>query len=166
MPGDRCPSRTAAGRSRWTASPGKPGGLLGNRVSFTDPETNQSLDATAFYVATMLGFSHVGQESETPVSFRERGRGSHSASCSFRLKPGLQCRGLLGCTPSGKGDKWDAMPLLLVDSLELRKLLGMAADQKYIAAAGPAASQNRSSPESHETDDLHALVARSRVQAG
>ena len=25
MPGDRCPSRTAAGRSRWTASPGKPG---------------------------------------------------------------------------------------------------------------------------------------------
>ena len=28
--------------------------LLGNRVSFTDPETNQSLDATAFYVATML----------------------------------------------------------------------------------------------------------------
>ena len=28
--------------------------LLGNRVSFTDPETHQSLDATAFYVATML----------------------------------------------------------------------------------------------------------------
>ncbi len=28
--------------------------LLGNRVSFTDPETNQSLDATAFYLATML----------------------------------------------------------------------------------------------------------------
>ena len=31
------------------------------------------------------------------------------------------------------GDKWDAMPLLVVDFLELRKLLGMAADQKYIA---------------------------------
>ena len=28
--------------------------LLGNRVSFTDPETNQTLDATAFYMATML----------------------------------------------------------------------------------------------------------------
>ncbi len=28
--------------------------LLGNRISFTDPETNQSLDATAFYVATLL----------------------------------------------------------------------------------------------------------------
>ena len=37
-----------------------------------------------------------------------------------------------GAVPAG-GDKWDAMPLLVVDSLELRKLLGMAADQKCIA---------------------------------
>lgn len=42
----------------------------------------------------------------------------------------------MSCTvgTAAKGcDKWDAMPLLAVDSLALRKLLGMAPDQKWIA---------------------------------
>ena len=47
--------------------------LLGNRVSFTDPETNQSLDATAFYLATML--DSPTWDKNLPLSRRERGRG-------------------------------------------------------------------------------------------
>ena len=45
----------------------------------------------------------------------------------------LDQAGAASDTTIAAGDKWDAMPLLVVDSLELRKLLGMAADQKWIA---------------------------------
>jgi len=87
--------------------------LLGNRVSFTDPETNQSLDATAFYLATMLD------------------------SATWDKRPAVQGMVQAGTCSGGSAaegcDRWDAMPLLLVESLELRKLLGMAAEQKYIA---------------------------------
>jgi cytochrome c-type biogenesis protein CcsB len=87
--------------------------LLGNRVSFTDPQTNQALDATAFYVATML-------DSPTWDKKPASRAAAQAGTCS-------------GCAPPGTADKWDAMPLLLVDSPELRKLLGLAADQKCIA---------------------------------
>jgi cytochrome c-type biogenesis protein CcsB len=106
--------------------------LLGNRVSFTDPETNQSLDATAFYLATMLDSATwdkkpAGQVPVVPPSGGPRddnpakaGTTSAAGTCS-------------GGTAAEGCDKWDATPLLLVESLEMRKLLGMAADQKYIA---------------------------------
>ncbi len=98
--------------------------LLGNRVSFTDPETNQALDATAFYLATIL---------DSPTWDKKP---------SLAAPPGNHVPmvgGPHGHIPAEAGttsatDKWDSMPLLVVDSLELRKLLGMAPDQKYIAA--------------------------------
>ncbi|MGO9113462.1 MAG: cytochrome c biogenesis protein CcsA [Thermoguttaceae bacterium] len=86
--------------------------LLGNRVTFTDPETSQSLDATAFYVATMLDSPTWDKKPASQAA-------TQAGTCS-------------GCAAPG-GDKWDAVPLLVVDSLDMRKLLGMAADQKYIA---------------------------------
>jgi len=91
--------------------------LLGNRVSFTDPETNQTLDATAFYVATMLDSPTWDKK---PSAIPGRGAGGEGGTCS-------------GCAVPGGADKWDAMPLLLIDSSELRKLLGAAIDQKCIA---------------------------------
>jgi cytochrome c-type biogenesis protein CcsB len=100
--------------------------LLGNRVSFTDPQTNQPLDATAFYVATMLDSPTWDKKPASQALVvpggqipAKAGTTSAAGTCS-------------GCAAPG-GDKWDAMPLLVVDSLEMRKLLGMAADQKYIA---------------------------------
>ncbi len=81
--------------------------LLGNRVSFTDPETNQALDATAFYVATLLDSPTWDKNLPSPS-----GRGTTLARCpgaravrrrsqfrvravrttKFRLKPVLRAR--------------------------------------------------------------------------
>ena len=116
--------------------------LLGNRVSFTDPETNQSLDATAFYVATMLDSPTWDKQSACLAEKGAEKLPSLAGRVAERL-PSSSGRGAGGggsqagtCSAGAAaddGDKWDAMPLLLVDSLELRKLLGMAADQKTIA---------------------------------
>ena len=60
--------------------------LLGNRVSFTDPETKQTLDATAFYVASMLE-SPNGTKSPSLPSPSGRGAGGEGkASKSTRRR--------------------------------------------------------------------------------
>jgi cytochrome c-type biogenesis protein CcsB len=87
------------------------GRLLSNRVNFTDPENNQALDATAFYMAALLDSP---TWDKTPA-----GKAAPAGSCTGAATPG--------------GDRWDGMPLLVVDALDLRKLLGMAADQKWIS---------------------------------
>jgi cytochrome c-type biogenesis protein CcsB len=87
------------------------GRLLSNRVNFTDPESNQSLNATAFYMSALLDSP---TWDKTPAA-----KAAAAGSCT-------------GCAAPGE-DRWDGMPLLVVDALDLRKLLGMAADQKWIA---------------------------------
>ena len=66
------PGRQPA-ESHWTASPGKPGACWATASVFTNPETNQSLDATAFYVATML--DSPTWDKKAPLYLRERGGG-------------------------------------------------------------------------------------------
>jgi len=106
--------------------------LLGNRVRFTDPETNQTLDATALYVATMLD-SPTWDKRPTGVPALAGIRAkAEITGAKMPAKAGTPAT-CSGGTAAEGCDKWDAMPLLLVDSLEIRKLLGMAADQKYIA---------------------------------
>ena len=155
MPGGRCPSRTAAGRSHWTASPGKPGGCWATvSVSRTRRRIRRSTRRPFISPRSWI----------PPPGTRSR---------RLQSRPGNHVPmvgGPHGHIPAEAGttsaaDKWDSMPLLVVDSLELRKLLGMAPDQKYIAAAGLAASQNRIA-EIAEADDLHGLGATTRLQAG
>ena len=95
--------------------------LLANRVSFTDPQSKQSLDATAFYVATLLD-SPTWEKKSSPMPSGKATEGKSQGAMSCTVGAAAK-----GC------DKWDAMPLLAVDSLALRKLLGMAPDQKWIA---------------------------------
>ena len=105
--------------------------LLGNRVSFTDPETNQSLDATAFYMSTLLDSPTWDKKPASQTLVVPPSGGPHD---DISAKAGTtSAAGTCSGCASGAVDKWDAMPLLLVDFLELRKLLGMAADQKCIA---------------------------------
>ena len=104
--------------------------LLGNRVSFTDPETNQSLDATAFYLATMLDSATWDKKPSAQAGTLPPGHVPMTGGPHGQIS--AQADGTSDTTIA-VGDKWDGMPSLVVDSLELRKLLGMAADQKWIA---------------------------------
>lgn len=101
--------------------------LLGNRVSFIDPETRQTLDATAFYVASMLESPTWDQKHNLPSTI---GRGAGGEVKASKSNAAVACSG--GAT-SGKCDKWDAAPLLLVDSVDLRKLLAMPLGEKCIS---------------------------------
>lgn len=108
--------------------------LLGNSVSFTDPDTGKTLDATAFYVASMLESPTWDKNPRLPSTVGKGGEGSPH-SITLPAKAGTtSAPACPGCTPSAKGDKWDAAPLLLVDSLDMRKLLGMPAGQRFISA--------------------------------
>ena len=164
--------------------------LLGNRVSFTDPTTGKTLDATAFYVAAMLESptwdknpqlpSTVGKGGSSLPSPSGRGAGGegvrsgtgknvHGGATSPHPGPLPEGEGdhkapaCPGCTPSAKGDKWDAVPLLLVDSLDIRKLLGMPAGQRFISA-----DALRRAPvqlPGAQSGHLHALDPTTGVQA-
>ena len=128
--------------------------LLGNRVSFTDPETHRPLDATAFYLATMLDSPawdktfvvppSGGPQAGVPPSGGAHAGvppsgGSHAGNATAAAPPAhapSMMDGHHGHLPARAGtpaDKWDAMPLLIVNSPPLRKVLGMAGDQRYIA---------------------------------
>ena len=106
--------------------------LLGNRVSFTDPETNQPLDATAFYLSAMLSSPTWDKVPASPATATSPSSNPHDDLPAQAGTTSAAANCSADAAPSG-ADKWDAMPLLVVDSLDLRKLLGMAADQKWIA---------------------------------
>ena len=99
--------------------------LLGNRVSFTDPETNQPLDATAFYLATMLDSPTWDKKPSSPSGKGAGGEG------------GLQAAAQAGtCSAGAAAERRRQVgrhTLAARRVAPLRKLLGMAADQKYIA---------------------------------
>jgi cytochrome c-type biogenesis protein CcsB len=115
--------------------------LIGNRTSFTDPETQQKLDATALYLSMLFDW-----QEEERAGASGHAAGAHGAGAAEGCLAGMGAAE--GCIASPMGgmnsstacfklhepDKWDRMPLILVDSLELREALGMAADQKHISA--------------------------------
>jgi len=84
--------------------------MLSNRVRFSDPKTGKKLDATAMYLALVFDW----QGWDRPVN-------PHSLGDPHGGQAAIQ------------PDRWDQMPLLLVELLELRKALKMSADAKYIA---------------------------------
>ena len=83
------------------------------KSSFSDPQTQQTLDPTAFYL-TLLFTSPGWDRPASPHGM-----------------PGVE-----GC-PAQPGkhqeEGWDQMPLLLVNSVPLRAALGLPADQSYIS---------------------------------
>lgn len=97
--------------------------MIANRASFTDPETKQKLDATAFYLTLLLDWQ--GWDASPRAA---------SPSDPHAGLTGMAGHGHMAAA-SVAPDKWDRCPLIVVDSLDLRKALGMAEDQKYIAPA-------------------------------
>jgi cytochrome c-type biogenesis protein CcsB len=87
--------------------------MIGNRASFTDPETGQKLDATGLYLATLLDWQGWDHPAAAHMSVDTQ---SHSAYFVTH-----------------QPDKWDRAGLILVENLELRRALGIPEDQKYIA---------------------------------
>lgn len=89
--------------------------LVSNRASFVDPDTNQKLDATALYLAMLFewqGWHHADRET---LLLQTDWRPYY-----FHLH---------------KADKWDRAPLLRVDFLELRSLLNLDPEDKYVSPA-------------------------------
>lgn len=87
--------------------------LLGNRSSFTDPETGASLDPTSLYLSMLFewqGWSHPDRDQLLLLA--------DWRPLYYRLH---------------KPDKWDQAPLLRVDDLEFRSFLDLDRDQKYIS---------------------------------
>jgi len=84
---------------------------LCNRASLVDPESGETLEATAAYLALLFEWPGWDQA-------------ANGESHGMEFQP-----------TRGSPDKWDQAGLLRVDYLELRDLLGMAADQKYLSPA-------------------------------
>ncbi|MGD0897305.1 MAG: cytochrome c biogenesis protein CcsA [Thermoguttaceae bacterium] len=99
--------------------------LLGNRSSLADPQTGRTLDATALYMSVLLdwpGWDRPPKSAARP-SDPGSGREAPAAGMCTATHPSASC----------PPDKWDSCPFILIDSLELRKALGLAESQKYIS---------------------------------
>ncbi|NUQ64711.1 MAG: cytochrome c biogenesis protein CcsA [Pirellulales bacterium] len=84
--------------------------LLANRTSFTAPDTKEKLNPAAFYLAMIFEWPGWDQTA-----------GGHAAAHGGMFAPPVE------------PDQWDKAPLLRLDYLELRKALGVRADQKYLS---------------------------------
>ena len=90
--------------------------MIGNCSGWSDPQTNRNLDATALYLSVLLDWPGW----EKPIASRPS------------PSPGMgACPAHVSSFPP---DRWDQAPWILVDSLELRRALGMPEDQKHISA--------------------------------
>ncbi len=87
--------------------------MIGNRASFVDPETGRKLDATALYLAMLLDWQGWDHASAGHATVDMESHGAYFIT--------------------HQPDKWDRCGLILVENLELRRALGIAEDQKYIA---------------------------------
>ena len=87
--------------------------LLGNQSRFTDPETAEVLDPVALYLSMLFDWQGWDHSQKDRLLMLENWRPQY-----FRLHP---------------SDKWDSAPLLRVDHLELRAILGLEANQKYVS---------------------------------
>lgn len=88
---------------------------VANRSSCEDPETGERLDPTAVYL--MMLFDWQGWDHDR--------RDQLLLSADWRPHYAYL----------HAGDKWDYAPFLVVDFLELRGLLGLGKDQKYVSPA-------------------------------
>jgi cytochrome c-type biogenesis protein CcsB len=88
--------------------------LIGNRASFTDPETGEQLAPTAFWLTMLFdwqGWDHANRAHLLLLT--------DWTSEYFHLH---------------KPDRWDQAPLFRVDFLELRSALGLELVRKYVSA--------------------------------
>ena len=87
--------------------------MIGNRAGWKDPDTGEKLDATALYLVTLFewqGWDH-------PRNPHMAGDMNPSAAYFASHKP----------------DQWDRASLILLDSAEVRRVLGIAEHQKHIS---------------------------------
>jgi cytochrome c-type biogenesis protein CcsB len=89
--------------------------LIGNRTSVTDPETNTRLDGVALYLSMLFEWQGWDHEDRDRLLMQTDWRPHY-----FHLH---------------QPDKWDLVPLLRVDYLELRAKLGLERDEAYISPA-------------------------------
>jgi ABC-type transport system involved in cytochrome c biogenesis permease subunit len=87
--------------------------LIANRSSFLDPETGAQLDPTTLYLTMFFEWQGWQNPERDRLLMLMDWRPQY-----FRLH---------------KPDKWDEAPLLRVDYLALRTVLGMGRDQQYIS---------------------------------
>jgi len=86
---------------------------LSNRAALADPVTGEKLRPTAFYLALIFD----RQPGDKPAgSHAMAGAGPHSGHFATHAP-----------------DKWDRLPLLRVDFLALREVLGLPHDQKHVS---------------------------------
>ena len=99
--------------------------MIGNRAGLADPETGQKLDATGLYLAMLLDWQGWDHPAAGHMTVDTQSHGAYFIA--------------------HQPDKWDRAGLILVENLELRRALGIAEDQKYIA---PLESLPRQDPRS------------------
>ena len=92
-------------RNHSTAWPGKRCASFSNRTSLTDPDTGRRLDAVQLYLMFLFDWQGWDQPQTSGAELS-----GHAASNYFGLH---------------QGDKWDRLPLIRVDYLELRNALGI-----------------------------------------
>lgn len=89
--------------------------LISNQTSFTDPETNEKLNAMALYLSMLFDWKGWDHPEHDRLMLLSDWRSQY-----FQLH---------------QPDKWDDAPLLRVDYLELRSKLGLEVDQRYVSPA-------------------------------
>lgn len=89
--------------------------LVANRSALTDPESGERLNATAAYMALLFDWQGWDHERRDRLLLS----GDWRPQYFYLHQP----------------DKWDQMPLLPVDYLELRNTLGLEKDQRQISPA-------------------------------
>jgi cytochrome c-type biogenesis protein CcsB len=89
--------------------------LVGNRSSLTDPETGERLNATAAYLTLIFDWQGWDHERRDRLLLSGDWRPQYSYL--------------------HQADKWDQLPLLPVDYLDLQNTLGLEKDQRQISPA-------------------------------
>jgi ABC-type transport system involved in cytochrome c biogenesis permease subunit len=112
--------------------------MISNRASFTEPETGHHLDATALYLSMLLDWQAGPPATDGVGAANPHGGTSPHGEMSphSRMSPhgGMILNSRATYFRNRQPDRWDRMPLILVDSLELADALGIARGQKYMSA--------------------------------
>ena len=115
---------------------------ISGRGSFTDPATGAELNATAFYLMTLLGWQAAQQRPDPHATL---GMGTHAAYFATH-----------------RPDKWDRAELLRVDLPALRKLLGMADKRTGISPQELTQAKIRNPQSDEETSFISWVAELSR----
>jgi cytochrome c-type biogenesis protein CcsB len=122
--------------------------IIAGRTSFTDPESGETLDATAAYLTMLFDWQadkpaadaaanpHGAAMSPHGGGMNPRGAGMSPHGAGGMGGPAGMAGGMASHSPyfrNHQPDKWDQAPLILVDSVELRAALEMPAGKRHIA---------------------------------